>query len=313
LSLAIERGTKLTKTFVTEFALDLEEVELEVTIDGEDHALDSPEHELSIEQTETVTFIDEHLALEDGRTTKLRRRFDTLSETSARTMTDAEGETDETDEEGESELEGHTVELVWDADEETWSASFAEGDEGGDDELLAELEHHADFVEFLPDGEVAIGAEWTVPASAFVRLSNPSGELHLDTPSDKEEDDDELQDQLDSNFAGEITAKLVSVEDGLATIALTLELTTSGEVDEELEEVEESAPVEVTRSVELEFDLEGALVWNVEEGRPVSLAVEGELGFESVRTQSSDDDGTTVVFTQTMRFAGTLKLTAEIE
>jgi len=313
LSFKVEAGTKLSKTFVTELALELEEITIALTVDGEDQELESPEVEMSIAETETVTFTDEYLALEDGRATKLRRRFDDLSETSARTMTDEEGESDDTTEEGESELEGHTVDLTWDAEDETWSAAFAEGDEGGDDELLAELEHHADLIDFLPDGEVAVGAEWTVPAAAFLHLSNPSGELHLDTPSDKEEDDDDLQDQLDENMAGEITAKLVSVEDGLATIELTLELTTSGEVDEGAQEVDETMSVERSRKVELEFDLEGSLVWHVEEGRPVSLVLEGELGFESTQKQSSDQGGTAVVFIQTQRFAGTLKLTAEIE
>jgi hypothetical protein len=313
LALSIESGTKLSKTFVTELALELEEVTLGLTIDGEDHELDSPEYEMTIAQTETVTFTDEYLALEDGHTTKLRRRFDTLAETSARTSTDEEGASNEDNEEGESELEGHTVDLTWDAEGETWSAAFAEGDEGGDDELITELQHHADLIDFLPEGEVAIGAEWSIPAAAFVRFSNPSGELHLDTPSDKEEDDDDLQDQLDANFEGEITAKLVSVEDGLANIELTFELTTSGSIDVEIEELDESIAVEATRKVELEFDLEGALVWHVEEGRAVSLVAEGEVGFESVQQQSSDQNGAAVVFTQTQRFAGTLKVTAEIE
>ncbi len=71
--------------------------------------------------------------------------------------------------------------------------------------------------------------------------------------------------------------------------------------------------VEVTRRVELEFDLQGTLVWHVGEGRPVSLVAEGELGFVSIQQQSSDQEGTAVVFTQTQRFAGTLKLTVEIE
>lgn len=313
LALEVETGTKLTKTFVSDLALELEELTIALSVDGEDHPLDSPEVEMSIAETETVTFTDEYLALEDGRTTKLRRRFDALTETSSRTSTGEEGESEETSEEGESELEGHTVDLTWDAEAETWGAAFAAEDEGGDEELLAELEHHADLVEFLPEGEVAIGAEWTVPAAAFLNLSNPSGELHLDTPSDKDEDDDDLQDQLDENIEGEITAKLVSVEDGLATIELKLELKTSGEVDQGTQEVDESTSVEMERAVQLEFDLEGLLVWHVEEGRPVSFVIEGALAFESTQKQSNDQDGTAVVFTQMQRFAGTLKLTAEIE
>jgi len=313
LTLAVEAGAKLKKTFTSELALELEEIALALSIDGEDQELESPEVAMNIAETEVVTFTDEYLAVEDGRATQLRRRFDDLSETSARTMTDQEGESEETTEEGESGLESHTVDLTWDAEGEAWTAAFAEGDEGGDDELLAELEHHADLVEFLPEGEVAIGAEWTVPAAAFLHLSNPSGELHLDTPSDKEEDDDDLQDQLDENMSGEITAKLVSVEEGVATIGLTFELETSGEVDGGTEEVEESVTLAMARKVVLEFDLEGSLLWHIEEGRPVSLAIEGKLGFTSEQTQSSDQDGTDIVFKQTQRFAGTLSLSAEIE
>lgn len=307
LSLALESGAKLSKTFTSELALELEELSITLTVDGEDQELESPEVEMSIAETETVTFTDEYLALADGRTTKLRRRFDALSETSTRT---ASGE-DET-EEGESELEGHTVDLTWNAEDEAWSAAFAADDEGGDEELLAELEHHADLIEFLPEGEVAIGAEWSVPAAAFLHLSNPSGDLHLDTPSDKEEKDDDLQDQLDENITGEITAKLASVEEGLATIELSMELKTSGEVDKGTQEVHEMS-FELVRQVELEFDLEGTLVWHVAEGRPVSLAIEGELVFGSEMKQSSDQDGTPIVFTQKQRFVGTLKLTAEID
>lgn len=313
LTLGVESGTVLTKSFTSELALELDEIEIEFVVDGEEQALETPEVEMSITDTETLTFTDEYLALADGRATKLKRSFDELSETSARSFTGSEGESSDSTEDGESGLEGHAVVLTWDEDSEEWGAAWADDGEELDAELLADLEHHADLVEFLPAGEVAVGAEWSVPAKAFLHLSNPSGDVHLETPTDAARDDQELHDQLDENLEGEILAKLASVTDGLATIELTFDLSTSGEVDEGPQEGGEGPSLDLTRAVSLAFDLEGQLVWNVTEGRPVSLTVDGDTEFSSRETREGDHEGVALRFVQTQRFTGTLKLAVEID
>lgn len=312
LAFSVEVGTTLTKTFTSTLELELDELELALTVDGEDHELEAPEVSMTISETEAITFTDEHLAVDDGRTTKVKRKFDALAETSGRASTDPEGESSEESEEGESELEGHSVVLTRDADDEVWAAEYAEGDEDGDPELLAELEHHADLVDFLPAGDVAVGAEWSVPVAAFLHLSSPSGELHIETPSDAEDDDEGYSEQFEENLAGEITATLDRVEDGVAYVALTFDLTSEVEL-EGSEEVEEGMTVETSRKLDFEFELEGTLAWHLEQGRAVSCDAEGAVGFDSIQRNTSEQGGASVVFTQTQRFKGTLKLTAAIE
>ncbi len=315
LALTVESGTKVTSTFTSELVLELESLAMKLTVGDEEHELEAPEMQMRIQQNESLTFTDEYLAVEDGVATRVKRRFDALGESSSRAMTDPEGEESEEDEEGDSELEGHTVVLAWDADDELWTAKFADDDDGGDEELLSELVHDADLTAFLPSGEVAVGAEWEVPARAFLTLGEPCGDLHIISPSDEDDDemDQALEDQFDENISGTITASLTSVEGGLATIALTFELETEGEAEDDDVEVEEGMSISIKRSLELEFELEGTLVWNIEKGHAVSLVVEGKVAFVSTQFQSSEQGGQAFQIEQTQNLAGTLKHTVEIE
>lgn len=315
LALTVAEGTSLTKTFASELVLELQTIEMTITVEGEEHELDSPELEMRIEESESLTFTDTYRTVDGGRATELRRRFDDLSETSASSATDPDGDEHEDSEEGVSELEGHTVDLTWDEDGEAWAARFAPDDDGGDEDLLGELEHHADLIAFLPRGDVAVGDEWTVPASAFLHLSNPCGELHLDTPSDKAEADDDTayEDQFEEHLEGEFAARLERIEDGVARIALSGSFSTSVELPSEEVESEDSGPLTLGQGMVFEFDLEGHLEWSIEAGHALALTVEGDVRFDSTQTQTGVDDGVEVVLTQIQRFAGTLALTASFE
>ncbi|MEZ6013644.1 MAG: hypothetical protein R3F49_00900 [Planctomycetota bacterium] len=314
LELSVEAGTKLTKTFTSNLELELEGIDITFTVGGEEHEVESPDVSMTIRESESLTFTDEYLVVDGGRATKLQRHFDELTEQSGRDFTDPDGEDESEEEEGESDLEGQTVILTWDGDAEEWSAAFAEVSSDGDTDLIGEIEDHADLVEFLPEGKVEVGAEWQVPVLAFSHLSSPSGELHLNTPSELEEPEDEAYEaQFEENLAGEITAKLVSVEEGVATIELTLELATHVELEGESEEVGEDMEMESVRAMSFEFELEGALVWNIDAGHAVSLQVGGDVKFVSTQTQSADQGGESLEIVQAQRFSGTLQLAAEFE
>lgn len=323
LVLAAERGTKVARTFTWTYAMELQEATDSLSFDGEDPEVESVELEMSLAESVTLAFTDEYLALTDGRATEVRRHFDALSATSAHASTDDEGVSDEATQEGESELQGHTVDLAWDSEREAWGASFADGDEGGDDELLEGLEHHADLVDFLPLGPVEVGAEWSVPVMAFQNASSPAGDVQFEPTDDAEADEEddameELLERADDNLTGQITARLTGVAEGRATIALELTLAASAECDAVTEEVldeetDESVEFTTLTKVDLLYDLEGTLVWDVEHGRPVSLSIEGEAGFEIAETVSSVQEGVSIVFASNYRFAGTLVLSGSFD
>jgi len=308
-------GVKRTTTFSSAMHMELQGVEMTFVIDGEEHEVEAPEVSMVMEQTETQVFTDEYLAVEDGRATRLRRHFDTLAETSSQSATDEEGETDDTEEEGESGLDARTVVLVWDADEETWNASYAEDEEDADEDLLAELGHYADLAEFLPDGggSIEVGAEWSVPLRAFTHLGAPSGEVHLVSPSDEEDDDSSFDDAFEEHLAGEILAKVTGVEDGRAIIALTFSVTSEFELEAEEQEADEGMTVEVTQAFAFGIELEGTLEWHIKEGRALALHVEGPVELKSTQSQSSDDEGAQFVIHQVQTFEGTFELTYEFD
>jgi hypothetical protein len=181
--------------------------------------------------------------------------------------------------------------------------------------LLEELEHRADLVEFLPGEPVAVGDTWEVPLVAFHHISNPCGDVHLMTPTEREEgdDDDAMQDALRESLDGEIHATLERIEDGVAHIALTMELTMEGEVQGEDQETEEGVTLETFRSLEIELDLEGELQWVMESGRASNLVVAGEVALKQSQAQAGDHGGAVFRFEQIQHLTGTFEIKAAIE
>ncbi len=299
-------GAKLKKTFVQKVTSALTQVS--IVVDGEEVEVDmeaSPS--IALEREETIAVIDEYVQLAAGRPEKLVRQFEKIHSTSSEKIEFGEEETSQESEQG-SDLEGRSVRFTWNEESGEYDVAFAS--EEGDESLLAGLDEDMDLRDWLPEKEeregLAEGASWEVPLDAF-RYHLFAGGLDLvdlDAQADAEADEDEdkrWKDYLE-NASGEIRAKWVRSEGGLATI----------DVDINFESWIAYEPSEegVSSRVAFQYDLKGELIWNLEAGRVERFEVAGE-SIESVSFEGASEDGPSVG--RTMEYTSAVSFTVETE
>lgn len=295
---AVEQGTVLRKAYVLTWDMDLEE--LSITFDGESI---SPGGDVSIEQDDRqrIEFVDTYRSVKDGRALELVRRFETLEAESTTDTTSPEGN-DLTEQEKSSELEGREVLFRWDADAEEYAAEFVE--EGGDAELLEDLEQDADLAGLLPTGDVEVGATWKVGVAEVRKLLSPGGDLAFVDEDGEDEDDGGLAEQFEENLTGELTAtwKGTSDVDGreVAVVELEGEFDTSAELEDAGEGASGAATMTLT--------LEGELAWDVARGHARSIRLSGPCTVEFTSTMGDGAHD----FEQSLTFEGTFALEGEI-
>lgn len=310
LHVQVPEGTSIAKAFTSSISLELADYTVEVN--GETQDTDEVP-EVSIEDAEEVAFTDEYVKVDDGRVLELVRTFDVLSDTSVQTMVGPDGEEQEQTSEGESDLEGVAVRFQWDDDDEEWSTSFVEEGLKVDEELLEDLDVDGDLTYWMPakDDEVDLeeGASWEIEVSAFNRLSWPGGDLHIDEEDEDDEANAEFEEQFRDNMGGSLEARIVSVEDGEATITISGEVETTVTREPELPE---GAPDEAEWTQELQFffECEGELVWNLELGTPVSFTLGGGASMQVTNNQKMGEEFELLI---TEDFDGTYEHTASFE
>ncbi len=304
-SVAVDAGTKVTKTYENVLKLELQSISIEFG-DEEQEVPDDQLPEVTIEDNEMVVFTDEYLAVEGGRGTKVARTYDTLEDSSTQTVSMPDGEGGEDVTEGESELAGATVVFSWDADEEGYAAAFGE-DEEGDEDLLEDLEGDADFLFMFPGEELEVGDSWEVGAEVFTLITSPSGDLKIDS-EDESDEDNQFGEQFEDNLSGDFEVTLESIEDGVAKVVF------EGVVDTEIElerEAPEGAPegLELQQGFDFSFDVSGTLLWNMESGIAVSMEMEADVEMNTSNTQTMGDQSVK----QVQYFEGEYTATATFE
>lgn len=300
---AVEPGTKLTKTFTNELHLELEEVN--VTVNGEDQGSPPEVPEVTIDDAGEIAFVDEYVSTGGGRATELVRTFETLSDESSQTGPGPDGEIVEDSRSGSSELEGESVRFTWDGDAEAYDAVFADEDSDASTDLLDDLDADGDYRFLLPEEDVEVGDSWELDADAFDRISSPGGDLKI--LDDEDDGDTEFSDQFEDNLSGEVVVTLESIEDGIATLTVECEVETTVENDE----VPEGAPagMEVLQVFTFTFAAEGELIWDMEAGHAVSMELAGDVELTIGTTQTQGDNEIEVE----QSFAGTFAHAATFE
>ena len=166
--------------------------------------------EMSVALDLEAAFTDTYASSADNRPVAFSRSYDgaTLSgEFSAAAQGESEGDSFEV----ESGLEGTVVNWRWDEDEEEYTPSYPE-DEEGDEDRLAGLLPRLDLAFMLPEGEVAAGDSWEIDPLELAALILPGGDLGYDTEAgDRGEfedgfDEEELEEMMAGLFEGEVTA-----------------------------------------------------------------------------------------------------------
>lgn len=320
-SLHPAQGLTLAKSFTEHSELTLEDSSLKVNGNAMDMGM-----EMSTSSDYKLGVTDEYGTFEGGRSTKITRTFSEISSSSNRSMSNQMMPDDMSSEtSGTSELQGLTVVFSWNG--EDFDVAFAE--EGGDAELLEDLDVDLDFSRLLPEGEVEKGGEpWTIDPNAFRNCFVPGGALKIDLESDDENGPEPSPDQLFGEFEGTATGQLVDiVEEGgarIAVIHLKTEISSAKDLTSLMQEMVEDAPAPEGMEMEMEvqsvdsefsFEGEGELRWNIEAGVLHSLEMTGEVDHTMDTSMSMSMAGQEMEMENSMTLSGSssIKVTVTIE
>lgn len=289
-----KENVEVTKTFEVSSTLSL--LSMSMVVDGEE----MPEMG-DLEQTTshglTLVMTDEVTSLDDDGVKSFTRSFEEIAASDVFEATDPMGGDFGHDFELESELEGLDVEFT--RGEEGYEANFSEGGTG-EAELLDGLVATVDFVEFLPTGEVEVGAEWEAELDVLDLLEDPAGNLTLVSEDGNHGaamlDPEAGTDYPEADREGTITLEYLGMRDvegtELAAISIQVEVSESLDLTEYMAQQNQAAPDDLPEGMmmpeiaflleESEREGEGLLLWHTEAGRLHSL----ELTLEVTDTQT---------------------------
>ncbi|MBI5435136.1 MAG: hypothetical protein HZA52_20040, partial [Planctomycetes bacterium] len=286
--LVVRHAQDRTVTRKFERTLELELDAMTSRLDGEEMPGHGDVKQSTSESSELVV-TDRVTALDDGRPTKLARRFDTIAtKRSMHFSNPMSGDVDDESVEA-SELAGRTVEF--ERTDGEWTRSFA-GDEQADTALLEGLIAELDLAEFLPEDAVGPGSKWQLPAEAFARLARPAGDLHLERDGEAKLPSTRLdRGALDAQWSGEISAEFrgesETTGDRLIEIGLRVEVSSHTDLADAFRAANTDRPKdphsgamapEIESAIEDQtYTGEGTLVWNATQGRIQTLELECEL------------------------------------
>ena len=304
-SFAVEEGTELTRTFEARGEYELKSAAL--ILDGE-RVRESEDVEMTIDSLERIVVTDELDEIEDGRPTDLTRTFVELVQESTDATEDEEYESSSS-----SDLEGLSVRFLWDEDDESYYAEAVDDDDDLEDDVLAWLAGDMDFLEYLPDGEVSEGDEWDLDASAYLAIMWPGGLLGFYDDGDVEIDpfNVAVDRQVVENLTGSGTATLEELrdEDGesVAVISIELDVETWALEDREVE------GGEVTYDIEINREIEGELVWNLDRGRLDTATFDAVAGMVRTVSWTAETEDGDIDVEQEERYEGTIAYEVEFE
>lgn len=193
-------------------------------------------------------------------------------------------------EDGESQLAGASVDFTYDAEDDAWSAAFAEDSEG-EDEWLNSLAPRVDLAGVLPIEEIEVGDSWELDSAILEDILRPGGDvIIMEDPEMDNLPEGGIAITLPSSgsierwdeYEGDIEATFEEIveDDGrrLAKIVVKVDVESDLDIIEALEEqADERGSNEAYSDGTLTRSLEGAITihWNLKTHRPHSL--EGEL------------------------------------
>lgn len=321
LAFDVQSGTSLTKTVTTEQEMSLDDMTVAMNGEEMDIASMMGGFEMDVSTVSETVVTDVYESTRDGRPEKLKRTFDTISNEhtmNASGMPMMGGE--DINMSGSSDLEGMTVVFSWNEDSGEYDVVFDE-DEEGDEELLEDLFEDIDLRSFLPEDGVSAGDTWEVGTDAMMNILAPGGNLKI-IPDEMEElagmnmPGNSLNpfDHL-GDIDGSITAEYAGMRDGLAVIKLEIDVSTSNDMTEMMEEMmdemempEEMPDMEMEYDavdIEIEFEGSGELLWNVAGGHFQSFDVSGESVMAMDMAYSMSMAGQSMSMEMAMEMSGT--------
>ncbi len=283
-----QEGTTLTKRFASESEVTLDE--MSTLMNGEEPP-GMPDMEMTVSASQTVAFTDLYADVGEGRPSKLHRKFDELSSSTDISMTIPGMGPQDISASGKSKLQGLTVVFAWNQDQGDFQVAF-DDDSEGEEELLEGLVEDTDLRGVLPTEEVSEGDTWDVDPNVLRNVLAPGGavkiemeEMEMDMMGPQPSPDEMLGD-----FDGTVSARFTGSreQDGaqVGVIQLTVDVRTAKDLTDLMQEAysemepPNGAQVEMevkSFDVELSFQGEGELLWNMEKGVLHSLDLSGEV------------------------------------
>jgi len=316
-------GTTLTKHFVQEFEMELDDMTME--LDGKDVSSMAGQIQMAMKVRQKLSVTDQYEAVEGGRPTKLKRSYDAIEGNTHVSTSMAVGDMpdSENDLPMSSELEGSTVLFTWDDAGSTYDTAF-EGDKG-DKELLVNLDEDLDLRGLLPTSEVAKGDTWKLPIEAVKSALHPGGDTKL-RPESSSGMTGGMDQMSPSEMIGEPTGEFTGTYDGtreedgvhLAVIKIAIDLKSAQDMSSKLDGIKEKMAknmppgmqVDITAfDTEIELTAEGELIWNLDSGLVHGLHLSGEVRtIVDVSTNMAMGDKAQSM-EQSLTFSGTQTLT----
>jgi hypothetical protein len=273
-------GQKIERTFVHQDKGVLAAVELRV--DGEPHdAGAAAKGMLETASEDRMVFEDTIVEADQGRATRLRRRFGELESSTKLTARNGDKEK-ESEEPRKSPFAGLEVEFTRDPKSDEWKRAWVGS--GADDELLEGLQAEVDFASWLPPREVEEGDTWKLSAGVYARtVLRPAGHLRFDTDPPAPAKQKELQEELFGAFTGELVAtwKGTREVDGKRVGVIAVAGEVASEADIEVENPGGSGGT-AKLGVSLHEEIEAELLWDLEGRRARSL----ELSTKGTHTRT---------------------------
>jgi len=317
-------GASLTKHFVQEFEMELDDMSLEV--DGKDVSSVAGQMQMAMKVNQKLSVTDQYESLEGGRPTKLKRTYDELGGNThvSQSMPVGDMPDSENDLPMSSELEGATVVFTWDEGSSSYDAAF-DGAGKNDKALLENLDEDLDLRGLLPTAEVAKGDTWKLPIDAVKATFHPGGDIKL-RPESGAAPAGGMDQMSPSEMIGDPTGEFTGTyggtrdEDGVrvAVIQIKIDLKSAqdmaGKLDSVKSKMAERLPpgvqVDVTAfDTEIELTAEGELLWNMESGLVHGVHLSGEVRTIVDVSMNMTMGDRAQTMEQSLTFSGTQTLT----
>lgn len=318
--------TVLTRT--TTWSVTTETTDIEVLENGEP-SQSVPAVRAEVDSELTLTTIDRHVRAATNQPLELVRTYDEIGlELEGGLALGEDAPAIPLSGEGESELEGIAVHFEYDPDTERWKKRYAEDYEGRE-ELLEPLRAEAEFLGLLPGdpAEVEVGDRWEIDLDRLEEILVPGGHLPLERETELAALEGVLDpmllpgpfELLDGDRDGEFVARLEAVEDGVAVIALELDVEIASDQQQTIVDLldpalPEGARAEVKRAPYLlRLEGKGTLRWDLEAYHARSLTLTSDVEIRSELSVQVDIGGDSLRFDLNETRAGELRLESGLD
>ncbi len=304
--------TTLTKRF--RFEVDLEMDDLSVMVNGQDIGeMLQLEEDMAASMSIDAAVTDTYEKVGGGRPLALVRAYDELV-----FAYEANGESDETH---QDDVEGSQVRFTWNEDDETYDRAFVDEDEEGNLDVLHE---DMDLRALLPEGEVDEGDSWEVDPERVLDVLLPGTDpVSLLTAADIPEEGRGFAQAIAEGFGeiGEETTLVCTYRgtrdvDGVEAAIIAVELEGSLGIDliSALSAMELPADADIeSATLELQFEGEGELLWNMAAGHLLSFELNADVEIEFDGSVNADVEGNSISAEGQVYFSGEAKWSAGLE